>query len=234
MRAEHSNAPFFADRAAEVLVGEEGTTPVIERYLAEDQAAVARLVAGRRALVDVGCSAGRYLDLAVTLDIDYLGIDISASLVEQGRLRVARRGVSPDRYRFAAGDAAGLPAVLAGAGLDARLGDAIVVFGFSLLSALDDLDGVAESLRQLGAPFAATLYETTPAATAMRLDYYHHCGLKPVTVERDERGVWLRTAGYRTLAPCHSYLIALFQRHGLNARIEPMSELGFVIISEET
>jgi hypothetical protein len=124
--------------------------------------------------------------------------------------------------------------VLAGAGLDISSRDTIVIFGFSALSALDDLDSVAESLRRLDLPFAATLYETTTAATAMRLDYYRHCGLGPVTIEHDDRGVWLRTIGYRTLAPRRSYLIELFQRHGLNVRIEPMSELGFVCISDET
>ncbi len=234
MLAEHSNGPFFADRSAELLVSEGGRTPLIERYLAEDQAAVARLAAGKRALADIGCSDGRYLDLAIEMGIDYLGVDISASLVAQGRLRAQRRGASPNRYRFAAGDASGLSRVLAEAGVEAHARAAIVIFGFSVLSALDDLDSVAESLRRLGVPFAATLYETTDAATAMRLDYYRHCGLGPVSVERDDRGVWLRTADYRTLAPRHAYVTDLFQRHGLSTRIEPMSELGFVCISEET
>jgi hypothetical protein len=234
MFTEHSNVPFFAGRAAERLVGEGGVTPMIERYLAQDQAAVARLAEGKRVLVDVGCSAGRYLHLAIGLGIDYLGVDISSNLVAQGRLRVERHGISPDRYRFVPGDAGDLSGVLAGAGLDIPSRDTIVIFGFSALSALDDLDSVAESLRRLDLPFAATLYETTTAATAMRLDYYRHCGLGPVTIEHDDRGVWLRTIGYRTLAPRRSYLIELFQRHGLNVRIEPMSELGFVCISDET
>ena len=233
MFTEHSNAPFFAGRAAERLVAEGGRTPAIERYLAQDQAAVARLAAGKRLLVDVGCSAGRYLDLAIGLGIGYLGVDISANLIAEGRLRVERHGISPDRYRFVPGDAGRLSRVLTEAGLDMPSRDTIVIFGFSALSALDDLDSVARSLRRLGLPFAATLYETTTAATAMRLDYYRHCGLEPVTIEHDNRGVWLCTAGYRTLAPRRSYLIGLFQRNGLSVRIEPMSELGFVCISDE-
>jgi SAM-dependent methyltransferase len=233
MLAEHSNVPFFAGRAAERLVAEGGRTPMIERYLAEDQAAVARLAADRRVLVDVGCSAGRYLDLAIELGIEYLGVDISSSLVARGRLRVERRGISSNLYRFVIGDAGGLSRVLVGAGLGIHSRDTIIIFGFSALSALDDLESVAESLRRLDMPFAATLYETTAAATAMRLDYYRHCGLEPVTIERDDRGVWLCTADYRTLAPWRSYLIELFQRHGLSVRIEPMSELGFVCISDE-
>jgi SAM-dependent methyltransferase len=225
---------FFAGQAAERLVADGGITPMIERFLTEDRAAVARLATGRRLLVDVGCSAGRYLDLALELGIDYLGVDVSSSLVAQGRLRVERLGISPNRHRFVGGDAGDLSRVLTGAGLDLPARDTIVIFGFSLLSALDDLEYVAESLRRLDRPFAATLYETTAAATAMRLDYYRHCGLMPVTIERDDRGVWLCTADYRTVAPWRSYLIELWQRHGLNVKIEPMSELGFVCISDET
>jgi SAM-dependent methyltransferase len=216
---------FFARVESDRLGDEINFSPEIVEFLDCERRVLERLVPSVRLLVEVACGSGRYLDLAAAHDVSYLGIEVVERNIEAGRRAAAARGLSADRYRFALGEAEAIADVVED--LEPPLEeDALVLFPFSILSALPDLDAVAEQLRRLRRPFLASLYQPTERMTAGRLEYYRRCGFRSVTAQRTPRGVCLATSdGLRTIAYEARFLDDLWSRHDLRVESAAVSNL---------
>ena len=211
---------FFGRVESDRLGEESNYSPEIAEFLACERRMLERLLPSATLLVEVACGSGRYLRLAAAHDVPYLGVDVAERHVEAGRRAAAEQGLPAHRYRFALGAAETIADV---APPDE---DALVLFPFSILSALPDLGALAEQLRRLRSPFLASLYRPTERMTAGRLEYYRRCGFRGVEVRRSARGVSLTTAdGLTTTAYEPSFLEELWARHGLEVELAFLSDL---------
>jgi SAM-dependent methyltransferase len=211
---------FFGRVESDRLGEEANYSPEIAEFLACERRVLERLLPSATLLVEVACGSGRYLRLAASHDVPYLGVDVVERHVAAGRLAAVEQGLPADRYRFALGAAETIADV---APPDEG---ALVLFPFSILSALPDLDALARQLRRLKSPFLASLYRPTERMTAGRLEYYRRCGFRDVKVRRNARGVSLTTAdGLTTTAYAPGFLEQLWSRHGLEVETAALSDV---------
>jgi hypothetical protein len=216
---------FFGRAESDGLGDEANFSPEIVEFLDCERRVLERLVPSVGLLVEVACGSGRHLDLAAAHGVSYLGVDVAERQVEAGRRAAAARGLPADRYRFALGEAETIADVLEDLEPPPEE-DALVLFPFGILSAIPDLDALAEQLRRLRSPFLASLYRPTERLTAGRLEYYRRCGFRDVAVRRTELGVSLTTSGgLRTVAYETRFLDELWSRHELRVETAAISDL---------
>jgi SAM-dependent methyltransferase len=211
---------FFGRVESDRLADAANYPPEIVEFLDCERRVLGRLLPSVTLLVEVACGSGRYLRLAAAHDVAYLGIDVVERHVEAGRRAVAEHGLPADRYRFMLGEAETIADVVE------PVAGTLVLFPFSILSALSDLDALARQLRRLGSPFLASLYRPTQRMTAGRLEYYRRCGFRDVRARWSARGVSLTTGeGLTTTAYHPSFLQELWSRHGLQVEMAALSEV---------
>lgn len=207
--------PFFSSIHARQLDRGGNHPPGIRAFLAQEQRVLRARLPQCDALIEVACGRGRHLALAREAGKRYLGVDADAACIAH-----AARDVAADQ------DADFLQ------GTAERLGDilrqewpflvghrCLILFPFSILSAISDLDAVAVQLASLQCAFVASMYATTNSATEARVAYYENCGLTGIRVDRQVGGVHIMTAeGLWTVAYEPAVLDEVWERHGIAAR----------------
>jgi SAM-dependent methyltransferase len=175
-----------------------------------------------RAVLEVGCGDGSLLLPEVAaLGVRYIGIDLAEEAVAAAERRAAElrtagaggRGVSrraPD-ITLACADIAELPTLaprlrLPGSGL-------LVAFPFNVFGNLPEPWTVVADVAALGADLVIGTYDTTPAASALRAEYYRACGLRGAIVI-DERVARFRSGAFRSDVYRPAVLRARLTAHG--------------------
>lgn len=220
---------FFESDAASALDEPANHPAQIAAFLEIELRLLRRLAPGFRRVVEVACGDGRYLDVAAEIGCDYLGVDLVRRCVENGNRRVRERGLDERRYAFAQGDIEQLAPILARLRTRDPEAATLVVFPFSILTAVERLDALAAALAGSGMAFMAGVYSTSPAMTAARMEYYRRCGYSGVRAVEEAAGVRVVTAdGLQTMAHRPERLRSLWRRNGVDACV---AELGDVYVA---
>lgn len=223
---------YFHTSTADRLM-EEGNYPrEIAEFLAAERRLLMRLAPSLDMLVETACNDGRHLDFAARHALRYLGVDLVPRHVAAGNRRVAEQGLPADRFGFTVGDVSEPAGVIDPAALPVPIERCLVLFPFSIFSAIPDPAAVARALRDLGAPFLATIYSPAEEATAVRREYYRRCGYAGVRTSSTDSGVWLRTdEGLSTVAYHPDVLRRLWAGCGLEVVPVELSMMGTAWVS---
>jgi len=223
---------YFHSSTADQLMAEGNYPQEITEFLAAERWLLTRLAPTVDMLVETACNDGRHLDFAARHALRYLGVDLVPRHVETGNRRIAAQGLPADRFAFTVGDVSEPAEVIDPAVLAVRPERCLVLFPFSIFSAIAEPAAVARTLRYLGVPFMATIYSPADDATAVRHDYYRRCGYDKVRTSRTESGVELRTGeGLSTVAYHPEVLRRLWSDCGLDVIPVELSMMGTAWVS---
>ncbi len=213
---------FYSTGCGDALVNPARYPREITRYLAAE-CALLELIPGRH-LVEVGCMQGRYLDYAMDRGLDYLGVDVVARYIEEGRRRVEAHSAPTGRARFALGSATDLHHILN----DVSPGtESTILFPFNSFGNCEDPLAVLRSLGRCGRPFLISSYRTSEEATTIREAYYRAAGLRPSCTSIEGVGVcFTAPGGFEAWAYEPQYLSSLATEVELDFSVTPLASVG--------
>lgn len=235
MSAAGAPVAFYGGGLGDRLVSPEVYPPLIQRFLADEEAALERACRGMDLLVEVGCMDGRSMDWAVERGLAYLGIDVVERYIAEARERALRRGLSESRCRFLVGASERLPELVDPASFGARPEATLLFFPFNSFGNMDDAAEVLKGVLGTGLPFLISSYPVTPEANACRESYYRNCRYRDLSMVRDDRGViFLSPDGLRTFAYDETYLLGLCRELGLPSAAVSFSAIGIAYADPRT
>lgn len=224
--------PFFSSADACRLDQSGNHPPGIRAFLEQEQRVLRARLPPCDALIEVACGRGRHLALAREAGKRYVGVDADAGCIVQAARDV---GADANDADFLQGTAEQLGDILREQWPPLAEHRCLVLFPFSILSAIADLDAVAAQLASLQCSFVASMYATTNSATEARVAYYENCGLTGIQVDRRAGGVHIVTAeGLWTVAHEPTVLDEVWARHGLAARTARLDDVYCLSASIDT
>jgi len=176
-----------------------------------------------RSLVEVGCADGSLL-LSATLrnGLSYIGLDLADGAVAATRAALAATratlaGTSGIALRADVGDLPGLRLPL--------LPPALVAFPFNVFGNLPDPQRGLTAVATAGADILLLTYDTGPAATEIRSEYYAACGLSG-TLTEDESGVHFTAGAFRSSVYHPPVLSGWLRCHGFRVSVARYGAAG--------
>ncbi|HEX8629442.1 MAG TPA: hypothetical protein VF755_14855 [Catenuloplanes sp.] len=203
-----------------------GSTPAVAEYLHAERQLTGKTLDddGYHGLIEVGCADGSLLmPGAIDRGLDYLGVDLAAGAVALARRALAATSHAGRQRRTAVieGDVRDLP-TLAG-----RLPAAprLVAFPFNVLAGIPTPRDALRAADSCGGDILVLTYQTTPAATEVRRDYYRACGFQG-RFRRDRDGVHF-TADLFTSSVYHrDVIVGWLEELGYRVEVEPFAAVG--------
>lgn len=200
------------------------STPAVAEYLRVERQLTGKTLDddGYHGLIEVGCADGSLLmPAAVDRGLDYLGVDLAAGAVALARRVLA--AMPPGRSRRTAvleGDVRDLPELTGWLPAAPRL----VAFPFNVLAGIPTPRAALRAAASCGDLLVLT-YQTTPAATEVRRDYYRACGFQG-RFRRDRDGVHF-TADLFTSSVYHQdVIVGWLEELGHRVEVQPFATVG--------
>lgn len=217
---------FYASGSGDRLIDAGLLPPAVHEFLDTELTLLDAFVSDFDVLVEAGSMHGLHLEWAIAHDISYLGLDIVPRYIERGRRSVEARGLAPDRFRFELAGAEDLATVTR------PPGRALTLFPFNSFGNMTEPERVLAGLSAAGTPFLISSYDTGPAATRRRREYYTACGYEGLRVTEDETGIRFTSPdGLDTMAYHPAYLLGRLRAHGLEGSVLPCGEFGIAYVS---
>jgi hypothetical protein len=129
---------YFHTATADQLMAERNYPPEIVEFLDREQRLLTELAPSVDLLIETACNDGRYLTFAARHGLRYLGIDLVPRHVDAGNRRIAEYGLPTERFGFTVGDISRLTDVIDVTSLPVPRRRCVVVFPFSIFSAIRD------------------------------------------------------------------------------------------------
>jgi hypothetical protein len=180
------------------------------------------------ALVELGCYDGRSVELARSLDVRYLGVDLDPRAIATLRTRIAAEGMEHAE------------AVVANA-LDvahwvSRIGArrSLIHLPFNFLGGFRDPQKLLRRLcRVPGALILISVFNTSEYATHVRHRYYAACGVDPLVVTGGAREAVTFTGGrdFFSRAFTGESLYGLFAECGIEILLQRSNRLGTCLVT---
>ncbi len=218
---------FYDKGGGDSLVNPSFFSPEVRHFLRTEEAILCSIIDFFDLLIEVGCMHGRYLEWAMEKRKMYVGIDIVARFIEEGRRRVLLAKKSPADYGFVEGNAEKISQAIFFEKLRTEKDRSLLFFPFNSFGNMKSVEAVILSIKSAGAPFLISSYQTTKRANTIRAEYYKRCGQDNLECKADEEGVCFYSAdGLRSIAYHPSYLQRLFRENNLNVAIMFSPPLG--------
>ncbi|MEH1129208.1 class I SAM-dependent methyltransferase [Micromonospora sp. CPCC 206061] len=183
----------------------------VRAHLDAERRLVSTVATGYRSLVEVGCADGSLLlPVARRLGLEYLGVDLAAGAVE------ATRALGADAVRADAVDLATLPL---------PAGSLLIGYPFNVFGNLPDPPRALTAAATTGADALVLTYDTSPAATTLRTEYYAACDL-PGELATDETGVHFTSGTFRSSVYHREVVTAWLTAAGYRTAVTPYGRAG--------
>jgi hypothetical protein len=186
--------------------------PAAVRTHLDAERRLASTVATRyRSLVEVGCADGSLLlPVARRLGLDYLGVDLAAGAVE------ATQALKAHAVQADAVDLAALPL---------PAGPLLIGYPFNVFGNLADPPRALAAAAATSADALILTYDTSPAAAALRTEYYAACDL-PGELITDETGVHFESGTFRSSVYHPEVVLAWLTGAGYEVTVTRYAQAG--------
>jgi hypothetical protein len=183
----------------------------VRAHLDAERRLASAVAAKYRSLVEVGCADGSLLlPVARRLGLDYLGVDLAAGAVE------ATRALGADAVQADAVDLTSLPLPAA---------PLLIANPFNVFGNLPDPPRALTAAATAGADALVLTYDTSPAAAALRTEYYAACDL-PGDLTTDETGVHFTSGTFRSSVYHPEVVTAWLTAAGYHVTVTPYARSG--------
>lgn len=176
-------------------------------------------------LFEVGCMEGRYLDVALSENKKYYGIDVVERYVEMGQEILSKKELPANDFTIKIADAASLDEIF----IKNNLSKALIVFPFNSFGNMVNMKDVIKSLATAKRSFLIFTYATDEFSNNARLDYYKNCGYKDIECEEDAKGIrFFSDQGLNTIAYKENYIKTEFNNLGVSIVRVNFANIGLV------
>lgn len=194
-------------------------TDAVQSHLAKEVGslnALLTLFPHYRRFVEVGCGYGRLLEWSIEKGLSYGGLELVPWMVHFGQVRI-RRLLTQYPWAEASIHCLGAEAVEtlflpAGTRMPT-----VLFFPFNCLGNVIDVGGVLASVARTSCNVIVSTFNTRPDTTAIRLEYYTHCGFSMLESDLRDEGTLIRSReGLHTFAYSDEYYRNVFDRFGFS------------------
>ncbi len=166
--------------------------------------------------VEVGCGYGRLLEWSIEKGLSYEGLDLVSWMVQLGQVRCCRLMA---QYPWAQASIHCVPAEAVDTLFPpAKISPpAVLFFPFNCLGNVTNVAEVLTSVARTPCDVIVSTFNTRPDTTAMRSEYYAHCGFSQLEAEHRDDGALVRSSeGLHTFAYTDAFYRSTFDRFGFN------------------
>lgn len=216
---------FYSSGLGDNLIETSFYPKEVVSFLEKEKGIVKDLIKDFDLLFEVGCMEGRYLDVALSENKKYYGIDVVERYVKMGQEVLLRKELSVNDFTIKTADAASLDEIFS----KNNLGKALLIFPFNSFGNMINMNDVVKSLVKAKKPFLIFTYNTDEFSNNARLNYYKNCGYKDIKCEDNEKGIrFFSNQGLDTIAYKENYIKNEFNNLGVSIERINFSSIGLV------
>jgi hypothetical protein len=223
---------FYNSGTGDRLIDPSKYPSEIHSYLEAELNLLEAVIKNFDMVVEVGCMHGRFLKWILMQNKYYVGVDIAANYIAQGKEKAISLGLESSKYQFICQDAKDLDRVIEHNPFDfIRKENILVFFPFNSLGNIEDLDGVVTCLKKIKTNFYISSYKTDNFSTEAREQYYTNCGYTNISQINANEGIRFRShEGLNTIAYHPNFLVNRFTQININLKTYNLSEIGVAYI----
>lgn len=224
---------FYSNKGGDKLIDNENYPEAITNYLKEERRLYFQhLTQGNYdTLIEIGCMSARHLDIAIELNLNYIGIDIVSKYI-----KLAQQQITDNNYQHKAKafqlslldyeqETIQLP----------RTSKPLCIFPFNSFGNIINYTDAIKKTFEIGYDFFISTYNTTEEATNVRLEYYKNCHFNNLEATTNKEGVLFTSSeGLHSWAFHSNYLRALLDQEPWKIEIDNILSFGLYYYVSKT